>query len=91
MALAADARRRVGAAQRDMLVDGDVVADLGALADHAEAVIEEEALADLRAGMDVDRGQEAREMVDQPGEEEQPPLPQPVARRDAGPSARTPG
>ena len=55
VALAADAGGRVGAAERDMLVDGDVVADLGAFADHAEAVIEEEALADLGAGMDVDR------------------------------------
>ena len=78
VALAADAGRRVGAAERDMLVDGDVVADLGGLADHAEAVVEEEALADLRAGMDVDRGQEAREMIDQPREEIEPPLPQPV-------------
>ena len=44
-----------------MLVDRDVVADLGALADHAEAVVEEEALADLGAGMDVDaRSESAR-------------------------------
>ena len=81
VALAADAGGRVGAAERDVLVDGDVVADLGGLADHGEAVIDEEALADLRAGMDVDRGQEAREMVDQPGEEIEPPFAQPV--RDA--------
>ena len=40
-----------------MLVDGDVVADLGGLADHDEAVVDEEVAADLRARMDVDRGQ----------------------------------
>ena len=91
VALAADAGRRVGAAQRDMLVNGDVVADLGALADDAEAVVEEEALADLRAGMNVDRGQEAREMVDQPREEIEVPLPQPVRERDEGRAPSTPG
>jgi hypothetical protein len=31
-----------GAAQRDALIDGDVVADLRGLADHHEAVIDEE-------------------------------------------------
>src|SRR5437763_4894865 len=73
-----------------MLVDGDVIADLVAFSDHAEAVVEEEALTDLRAGMNVDPGQEAREMVDQAREEEQPSLPQPMRcpvkrqRGDAG-------
>ena len=71
------------------------------LADHAEAVVEEEALADLRAGMDVDRRQEAREMVDQARQEIEPPLPQPVREavearaprrpdRTARPSANAP-
>ena len=55
MALAADAGCRVGAAKRHMLVDGDIVADLGTFADDAEAMVEEEALADLRARMNVDR------------------------------------
>jgi hypothetical protein len=54
VALAARTRGRVGAAQCHMLVNGDVVADLRALTDHAEAVVEEEALADLGARMDVD-------------------------------------
>src|SRR5689334_1922458 len=61
-----------------MLVDGDVVADLSALSDHAEAVVEEEALADLCAGMDVYAGEEARQMVDQPRNEEKLPFPKPV-------------
>ena len=39
------------------LVDRDVVADLGGLADHDEAMVDEEVAADRRAGMDVDRGQ----------------------------------
>ena len=76
--------------KRDALVDGDVVADLGGLADHGEAVVDEEVAADLGAGMDVDRGQEAREMVHQPRQEIELPVPQPVAdavkaeRQDAG-------
>ena len=79
MALAGGPGRRIGAAQGDMLIDGDIVADFGALADHAEAVIEKEALSDPGARVDVDRGQEAREMVDQPREEIEVSLPQPVA------------
>ena len=58
VALAADPGRRIGPAQRDVLVDGDVVLDLGGLADHGEAMVDEEARADLRPGMDVDRGQQ---------------------------------
>ena len=44
-------------------------------------MVDEEVAADLRAGMDVDRGQEARQMIDQPREEIEPPAVQPV--RDA--------
>src|SRR3546814_19240390 len=82
MALAADAVRGVGAAERDALIDRDIVADLGGLADHdAETMIDEEVPADLRARMDVDRGQETRQVIDEAREEEQPRLEQPV--RDA--------
>ena len=91
VALAADAGGRVGAAQRDVLVDGDVVADLGGLADHGEAMVDEEVRADLRAGMDVDRGQQAREMVDQPREEIELARRTASARRGGEPSAQTPG
>ena len=34
---------------------------------------------DLRPRIDVDPGQEARQMIDHPGKEEQPPAVQPVA------------
>src|SRR5437868_4220438 len=81
MALAAHARGRIGAAQRDMLIDGHVIVDFGAFADYAEAVVEKEALSDLCSGMDVDSSQEAREMVDEPRDEPEIPLPQPM--RDA--------
>src|SRR5205814_2649089 len=63
VALAADTGARVGASKSHVLVDGDIVTDLRALADNAEAMVEEEALADLRPRMDVDRGQEPREMI----------------------------
>src|SRR5688572_23919694 len=90
MALTANPGRGVRAAQGHALIDGDVVADLGGLADDAEAVVEEEAPPDLGAGVDVDRSQEPCEMVDQAGDEIKPPLPQPVGypmqgkRPDAG-------
>jgi hypothetical protein len=52
-----------GAAQRDALVDGAAVADLGRLADHhAHAVVDEHALTDLGAGVDLDARQPAREV-----------------------------
>src|SRR3546814_12506495 len=44
-------------------------------------MIDEEVPADLRARMDVDRGQETRQVIDEAREEEQPRLEQPV--RDA--------
>src|SRR3546814_20829237 len=87
MALAADAVRGVGAAERDALIDRDIVADLGGLADDdAETMIDEEVPADLRARMDVDRGQETRQVIDEAREEEQPRFEQPV--RDAVHTAR---
>src|SRR3546814_10857579 len=44
-------------------------------------MIDEEVPADLRARMDVDRGQETRQVIDEAREEEQPRFEQPV--RDA--------
>ena len=45
------------------MVEHHVVADLGGLADHdAHAVVDEEASADRRAGMDLDAGQPARDL-----------------------------
>ena len=58
-----------------MLIDGHIIMNFGALADHAEAMIEEEALADLGAGVDVDPGQESRKMVHEARHEEQAPFP----------------
>ncbi len=54
-----------GAAERDALVEGYVVADDRSFTDdHAHAVIDEEAAADLRAGMNLDAGKEARPTCD---------------------------
>ena len=56
-----------GAAERDALVERDVVADLRRLADHdAHPVVDEEALADLRRRVDLDPGERARDRRDQP-------------------------
>ena len=47
-----------GAAERDALVQGDVVANLGCLANHhAHAVVDEEAVANPGGGMNFDPGQ----------------------------------
>src|SRR3546814_18349467 len=49
--------------------------------DLAKAMVDEQMAADRRAGVDVDAGQEARKMIDEAREEEEPRLEQPV--RDA--------
>ena len=41
-------------------------------------MINEEIAADLRAGVNVNRGQHPRQMVDQPGQKEQPGVIEPV-------------
>src|SRR3546814_4700627 len=72
VALAADAVGGIGAAQRHVLIDGDIIADLRGFADdNAEAMVDEQVAADRRSGMDVDPGQPARQMVDEAGEKEQ--------------------
>src|SRR5439155_16742387 len=78
MPFPAHARRRIGAAQGDVLIDRDVVADLRCLTDYAEAVIEKEAPADLRRWMDVDGRQKTREMIHQARDEIELTFPQPV-------------
>jgi hypothetical protein len=90
MALAARAASRIGAAQRHALIDGHLVTDLGGLADHHEAVIDEEIAADTGTGVDVDGGEEAAEMIDQSRGEEKVPAEQQMGdavqpkRPDAG-------
>ena len=44
---------RVGAAQGDVLVHGDIVANLGRFTNHAETMVEEEIAANLGAGVNV--------------------------------------
>ena len=83
------------AAERDALVDRAVVADLGRLADHdAHAVVDEDAPADLRARMDLDAGEEARQVRDEAPHPVQAVRPAPVragdaARARAGPDNRS--
>jgi hypothetical protein len=78
MALAGDAIIRAGAAQRDALIDGDIVADHRGLADHHETVIDEEVAPDHGTGMDIDRREHPRPVVDQAREKEQLRLEQPM-------------
>ena len=59
-----------GAAQGHALVEQNVVADFGGLADHhAHAVVDEEPAADRRAGMDLDARQGAAELRNERGPE----------------------
>src|SRR5208337_2129640 len=57
-------------AERDAVIESDIVADDRGFADHhARAMIDEETLADHRARMDVDIGQKPRDERNGPGEE----------------------
>src|SRR5690349_9719770 len=70
---------RPGPAERDTLVEGAIIADLRGLADHhANAVVDEQAVADLCPGVDVDRRQDAAEMRDKAAGKMPAALPQPV-------------
>ena len=52
-----------GSAQRDALIDGDVVANNGRFTDDdTGAVVDEEPSTQARAGMNIDAGEEAREL-----------------------------
>src|SRR5205807_10370648 len=63
--LAALLAARAGAAERHAGIEGAVVADLAGLADHhAHAVVDEQAPADPRAGMDLDPGHHTPQMRD---------------------------
>lgn len=67
------------AAERHTLVKGDVIADLGGLADDdTHPMIDEDAPADACAGMDLDAGQNAAGMRYETPREEPAVLPQPV-------------
>ena len=89
MALGALGQR--GAAERHALVDRAVVADLGRLADHdAHAVVDEDAPADRRAGVDLDAGEEARQMRDEARQPVQAVAPEPAARGGAAPARAGP-
>src|SRR6266571_1992749 len=68
-----------GAAERYALVDGAAVTDLCGLADDdAHAVVDEDATADLRPGMDLDARQPAAELGDEPPQPAQTAAPEPV-------------
>jgi hypothetical protein len=68
-----------GPAQGHTLVDRAVVADLRRLADHdAHAVVDEDAPADRRAGVDLDAGEKPRQMRDESPEPTQTVYPAPM-------------
>ena len=72
-----------GSAQGDALIEGDVAADDGGFADDdAGGVVDEEAAAEQRAGMDVDAGEEAGDLRENARGETQVGAPERVARRD---------
>src|SRR5690606_11578482 len=73
VALAALAAGGVHAAQRDALIHGDIMADVCGFTDHyAHAVVDEQVAPDLRAGVNLDAGQEAPELRDRPRQPVEP-------------------
>ena len=77
VALGAGVQR--GAAERDALVDGAVVADFRGFADHhAEAVVDEDAAADGGAGVDFDAGDDTRQVGNEAAQPFQAVGPAPV-------------
>src|SRR6185437_12863015 len=63
------------------LIDQDIVANLGGLADDdAHPMINEKTAADSRARMDFDPGEEARDFADNPAEELELVAPAPMGK-----------
>jgi hypothetical protein len=61
------------------VIQRDVISDFRRLADHhAHAVVDEKAPAYGRAGMNLDPGQKAPDMRDQPSQPTQVPVPKPI-------------
>jgi len=70
-----------GPSQGYPLVEGAVIADLGRLADdHAGPVVDEEAIADAGSGMDLDAGDGAAQVGDDPRREVEAPVPEGVGQ-----------
>ncbi len=70
------------AAEGDTVVQEHVVADFGRLPDDdADPVVDEHALADLRGGVDLDAGQEPRDVGVESGEQRSVVRPEPWATR----------
>ncbi len=60
-----------------LVVDIDVIADLGGLADHAaEPVVDDQPAAEPGAGMDFDAGEKTPHMRDEPAQSEEPVAPE---------------
>ena len=90
MALAAIRDGWIGAAKSNVLVDRDIVLDLCGFTNDAEPMIKKKPLADLRSGVNVDRSQEPRKMVDEPRQKNTAVLPKANGRTggDQGPGLR---
>ena len=70
-----------GAAQRDLVVEVDVIADLGGLADHhAHAVIDDQPAAEPGGRVDLDPGQPAADMGDEAGGQAEAAAPEAVGQ-----------
>ena len=67
-------------AERDTVVEGDIIADFGGFADHdAHAVVDEESVSDGGARMDFDAAHEPADLGDEPSGKLEAADPQPVA------------
>src|SRR5674476_1657511 len=74
-------RHETRSTQGDALVQGDVLADLGGLADHhAQGVVDEQPWAEDGTGMDIDSGEHPRDRRDEPPEQQVVTAPEPVGQ-----------
>ena len=64
VAFAADAIRRIGPAQRNALINRNVVTDFGRFANDGEAMVDKQMMANRRTGMNVDGGEKTRQVID---------------------------
>ena len=70
-----------GSTQSHTLVKRDIVADDGRLADHrAHAVVDEQTPSNLRAGMNLNPGEQARDLRNEPRQKAHAVAPKPVAQ-----------
>ena len=69
---------RVGTAQSNALIGRHIIANISGLSNHGKAMIDKQVPTDFCTGVNIDRGEKSRDMIDQPGKEIKFTLEQPM-------------